>query len=402
MSDTMDKANVLYRVEIKNQDSVKWATIQKLNHGTAVPKPAITEVNRLFGEAKKDLELKVGLIGKKGAYKLVLRVKGGSKHLYDYVLDPNYAAMSESEKGFYENEQIANARLAMEEVEGVFTLTERALERYARLKEQFDDIKEKFERLEPQLRSGRLEGETRFKALSQVKVWINVLSRAPDEMLGDVFKTHSDEISDFRGGGAGRVCDRHHVDDNHSVDVKKRFMEHTKLFKEFEDKCRSFGPKVHETQNSMRTVVELAEKAITQDGVDLEKARTAVVKMLATSADEYRTVVDQATRNMKANELERNLTLTIRTTNAMNVDASIKTANVRRDGLEKIVGRLEKMFKDRIKQIPDELQEDEEVVRAMIAAKRVIDEFKQVFADYSSLTMRALEHLKNLERELAS
>lgn len=392
MAGEMDDKNVLYRTAFKNRESIKWSVIQKLNHGKGVTEDVKTKVNALLGEPKNSkMELKVGKVGKKGAWQLMLRVKNGSSRLYDAILDKEYADVTEGEKGDYKNDQLRRQKLASDELDGIFKKTNDAIALYEEVKLQFDRMKAKYEQVAAGLRAGTLVGPARSKALSDIKVIQNILNRTPDQ-VEKIFNDHSNEALEFRGGGSGRLCSKNGLDDEHGEDIKKRFMAHTKLYSEFESKCRMFPHKAKELQASISQDVMIAEGR--------QKAGDATVQALEKTLDEMVKIVESAKTHMKPTELELFLKGKLAEQTTVGLDAKVKTARNRIDGVTKIRDRMDKLRLARIEKIPPAAADDPAVKELLNKMEYVQKNFFGLAREYNELGERAIAFCENQQKEL--
>lgn len=392
MASEMDDKNVVYRTAFKNRESIKWSVIQKLNHGKAITEDVKTKVNALLAEPKNSkMELKVGKVGKKGAWQLMLRVKNGSTRLYDAILDKDYQDVSEGEKGDYKNDQLRRQKLAEADLDGYFKLTNNAIGLYEEVKLQFDRMKAKYEQVATGLRNGVLVGPALSKALSDIKVIQNVLNRTP-EQVSKIFENHSKEITDFRGGGSGRLCSNHGLDDEHGEDIKKRFMAHTKLYSEFESKCKMFPHKAKELQASIEQDVQIVEGR--------QGAGDATVQALEKTLDEMVKIVESAKTHMKPTELELFLKGKLAEQTTVGLDAKIKTARNRIDGVSKIRDRMDKLRQARIEKIPQVVAEEPAVKELLNKMEYVQKNFAGLAREYNELGERAIAFCENQQKQI--
>ncbi len=392
MPETMDKQNVLYRTAYKIADNINWSTITKLNHGKSTPGDVVSKVKALLNDPKnKDMELKLGKIGKEGAWKLVLRVKSGSKHLYEAVLDPKYVHVSESEKGEYKNKQIKAQKEAMSEVDGIIDKTKHAISAYEVIKGRFDKIKADFAVQAKALENPKIGASDRGKILSQIKVNMNILTRMPAE-VNKVFADDRDGAMAFRSGGAGRVCSNKGLDDEYGASVKMRFMEHSKLFKEFEGKVKIFSTKQTELHLSMEKVVGIAENR--------QSVGEATKNMLEKSLVELSKILEGAKMNTKLSELESYLKFDPKTEERVRVDGAIKTAENRLELLLKIQERYSKLVSARFAQIPPAVANDPAVQKFQRDIAKVTTDMESLVEQVQAAVTKAVMHLKDVQKKM--
>jgi len=392
MAETMDKKNVLYRTAFKVAANINWSTITKLNHGKAAPAKVKIDVGKLLDEPKNNkMELKVGVVGKKGKYKLLLRVKNGSKHIYDGVLSDKYEYMSELDKANYTNAQIKGVAAATKELDGYFKQTAQALKDYKSIKTKFDKYKTDYANHKKVLADPSTTPKDFSIHLGKVKVIQNILNRFPD-MVAEVYKRHQGEISDLRSGGGGRLCSKNGVDDERGADIKKRFMDHTKAYKEFESTVLSFAPKCKELKATVTEDIKLFDK---KQGV----AKTLVIKLeksLATMEE----AIEHASRNMKPSEMEMYLKADALHVDMVTLDARIKTAEGRMEGLDKVYHRIEKLMNSRLADVKGDMAKRGDVKHYVEKLKSTLAEFKKKIEAFRILANKALVHTKKVIQDL--
>lgn len=392
MPATMDKKDVLYRVPFKNQGSIKWAVVTKFA-GQQVPQPVKDEILRLLEDDKNTkMEAKLGMIRKGKKAELVMRVKNGSKHLFEKVLIKDYTPPTSSEKQDFDTKQDDGLRAAMKEVDVVYKQTEAFV---AKLKTLSTELAKEHtahdqavSKLDP--KSITLPNFMTFQLIcSNRKRKLNDLVKQSEKALAD----HKKEISNFRNEGAGKIANRHKLDEDHKAKLTKKFSEHSKLLAQGEQKSKTFELKVTQFLNEVESSVKL---------FDANADKTQAIKdYLASSQKAWDDLYDAQNRNhFLKKDMEQYLKYNSKKNETVTVEGAIDFVTSKVSNAEKVYMKTNKRIAEALKKVSKDLLADQGIVRQVQAIGQFKTNWGKELQKFTERGTAARKHLESVLAEL--
>jgi hypothetical protein len=386
----MDKKDVLYRVVYKNASSIKWGEITKIA-GKETPQPTKDEVRNLLDDKNNTkMEAKLGMIHKGDKTELVLRIKNGSKHIYDKVLSKDFVRRSEMNLELSDKVQVSSLKEANEEIDDVFKQTEtygKSLKLYS-----------------TKLENVAKEHENTMTEVSPYKIttgiWVQLstacnkrkrLIEALVQKAQSDLANHKKDIDPFRKGGVGRLGTKHGLHEDSIQTLVSRFADHSKLLYNVEQKLHNFEGK------ASRLIGEVARDLKFYD-VNVDKA-TAVQEYLTSCLASWRQRQEEQSL-IYYKGTDSYLKYSAARKDLPTVETGITFVESKIETSQKIYDKAVKQMTDVVNQVPKELLEKPATTKIAEQIEDLRLSWGLELDRYIVGCKRARDHLKKVQQEI--